>query len=270
MKMKIDNYVQMFTRTFDFKGKSTISEFWIAVLYSLLFSFCAELIALPLIFNFYVFYTTAIAVSSLYEVVVFVPMLALTIRRLHDANHSAWALLWLLIPFVGIIVLIVYLASPSQSSIDVWPFGVIKTAEPQTPQERQKLQEPQTSTENILLNNFNQTTAADTQDAISSVENQEFNQTDLSANGETVESDTKQQTENQTQQVGDNFSKIIEIQDKPSFQEDEPIKVDDSQVIINDTTLSRSQRITKLQEMLEAGQISQEEYHKKVMEILKS
>jgi uncharacterized membrane protein YhaH (DUF805 family) len=42
------------------------------------------------------------------------PQLSLSVRRLRDAGHSWTALFLALIPFVGFIILIVYLASPSR------------------------------------------------------------------------------------------------------------------------------------------------------------
>ena len=43
-----------------------------------------------------------------------VPSLAVAIRRLHDTNKSGWFLLLALIPIVGFIVLIVFLATPGE------------------------------------------------------------------------------------------------------------------------------------------------------------
>jgi len=48
--------------------------------------------------------------GTLFFVITFVPTLSISARRLHDSNHSA-ALLWLLLaPFVGFIILAIYLA----------------------------------------------------------------------------------------------------------------------------------------------------------------
>ena len=41
------------------------------------------------------------------------PRLAVMVRRLHDAGHSGWMLLISLIPFIGGIILLVFLLSPS-------------------------------------------------------------------------------------------------------------------------------------------------------------
>ena len=43
-----------------------------------------------------------------------IPGLAVAIRRLHDVGRSGWWLLLVLIPIVGWIILIVFMAAPSQ------------------------------------------------------------------------------------------------------------------------------------------------------------
>jgi uncharacterized membrane protein YhaH (DUF805 family) len=42
-----------------------------------------------------------------------VPSLALSVRRLHDGNFSGWLLLLCLVPFLGAIALLVFMALPS-------------------------------------------------------------------------------------------------------------------------------------------------------------
>ena len=286
MKMKFDFYKQMFIRTFDFKGKSTIAEFWIAFLYSMLFSVCAELIALPLIFNFNAFYNTAIALSSLYEVVIFIPMLALTIRRLHDANHSAWALLWLLIPFVGMIVLIVYLASPSQTQVSIWPLGVIKVeesnqqnAEPeQNVAEEQYFSSSKTSENNDINSQSEQNSKQSAElNEISIQKEPASSHVNSDANENTSQNNNLRASIQNTESAQNSARNQSYVESKQSETpenlrknaSEEPIKVTADQVIVSDTSLSRSERITKLQEMYEIGQINAEEYHKKVLEILK-
>lgn len=86
-----------------FQGRSGRAEFW--------WYFLAALI-IGIAFN------VLIAVSSVFFVIyviyglaVLVPGLAVGVRRLHDTDKSGWWLLIGLIPFVGIIVLIVFWAT---------------------------------------------------------------------------------------------------------------------------------------------------------------
>ncbi len=51
-------------------------------------------------------------ISFIWFLGVFLPTLGLVIRRLHDADHSGWWWFIGLVPLVGVIVLIVFWATP--------------------------------------------------------------------------------------------------------------------------------------------------------------
>jgi uncharacterized membrane protein YhaH (DUF805 family) len=52
---------------------------------------------------------------SLYTLAVTIPAWAATVRRLHDTNRSGWWILIALVPFIGAIVLLVFLAQESHA-----------------------------------------------------------------------------------------------------------------------------------------------------------
>ena len=52
--------------------------------------------------------------GGIYMLAVLIPSIAVGVRRLHDINRSGWWLLISLIPLIGVIVLIVFLASDSK------------------------------------------------------------------------------------------------------------------------------------------------------------
>ena len=54
----------------------------------------------------------------IYGLAVLIPGLAVGIRRLHDTDRSGWWLLIALVPFVGAIVLIVFLATDSKPGVN--------------------------------------------------------------------------------------------------------------------------------------------------------
>jgi uncharacterized membrane protein YhaH (DUF805 family) len=60
-------------------------------------------------------------ISAIVSLALLVPSLSIAARRLHDTGHSGWWQLILLIPIIGLIVLIVFLA---QDSHDVNDYGV--------------------------------------------------------------------------------------------------------------------------------------------------
>ena len=88
-----------FSKYFDGKGRASRSEFW----YFALFTFILDAV------------TGGIAVLFL-----LIPSITVQVRRLHDIGKSAWALLWILVPFVGLIVLIVYAVRPGEPHANLY------------------------------------------------------------------------------------------------------------------------------------------------------
>lgn len=52
--------------------------------------------------------------SSLIRIICLIPLLAVSVRRLHDIGYSAWYLLFGLIPFVGWVILIIFFCMDSE------------------------------------------------------------------------------------------------------------------------------------------------------------
>jgi hypothetical protein len=52
--------------------------------------------------------------STAYSLILFLPSLAVTVRRLHDINKSAWWVLLIFVPIIGFIVLVIYLCTNSK------------------------------------------------------------------------------------------------------------------------------------------------------------
>jgi uncharacterized membrane protein YhaH (DUF805 family) len=59
--------------------------------------------------------TTAMSFMGFYSLAVFIPTLAVTVRRLHDTNRSGWAIFWGLIPLIGSFMVLYFLVSDSHS-----------------------------------------------------------------------------------------------------------------------------------------------------------
>lgn len=98
----IDAYKDYFKRYFDFLGKTDRAGFWRVVLANLLIGMILG-----------VFGSLGETLSSAYSIITLIPGLAIAFRRLKDVNKSPLNLLWLLLPIVGWIILIVYLARES-------------------------------------------------------------------------------------------------------------------------------------------------------------
>jgi len=81
------------TKYVDGKGRASRSEYW----YFALFTFLVGLVT-----------------GGVGDILLLLPSITVSVRRLHDIGKSAWALLWILLPVVGWIVLIVYAVRPGE------------------------------------------------------------------------------------------------------------------------------------------------------------
>ena len=102
----IDAYKKLWTKAFDFRGRSTRSEYWGGALANVLVSYL--LLALGAF--------VSEAFSDLYYLYIFaalIPGLSLAIRRVNDAGKS-WTWIFInLIPLLGAIWFLVILCQPS-------------------------------------------------------------------------------------------------------------------------------------------------------------
>ena len=113
-------FVLMLKKTFDFSGKSSRKEYWKAFLFCIIFAVSTAVFALPLIALPSVFETAFYCLMCLYKIIIFLPMLSLTVRRLHDVGKSGWFVLIGLIAFLGEIFLLYWLLQPSNFKVNPW------------------------------------------------------------------------------------------------------------------------------------------------------
>ncbi len=90
-----------FRKYADFNGRATRPEYW----WFFLFLFVAS-VAISYVSS---------TLSIVFTLATFVPAIAAATRRLHDTNRSGWWQLIGLVPLIGIIVLIVFLAQDSKA-----------------------------------------------------------------------------------------------------------------------------------------------------------
>ncbi len=83
----------------DFNGRASRSEFWFFYLFAILVYFISFFLAFQMPFFF--------AVAIIFGLILFVPALAVTARRLHDMGYSGWWQLTAYIPYVGLIASII-------------------------------------------------------------------------------------------------------------------------------------------------------------------
>ena len=95
-------------------GRASRSEYW----WFFLFTFILQLIALPIdivVFGYDMMDPAAFQiVGTIAGLALFLPSLCVLVRRLHDLGKSGWWFLIALIPFLGIIVLLVFMVTEGE------------------------------------------------------------------------------------------------------------------------------------------------------------
>lgn len=98
-------YLLVLQKYADFNGRARRKEYWMFVLFNVIFSVAAVLLDNLLGLEFggvgYGF------IYLIYALAMLIPGLAVTVRRLHDTGKSGWMVLIGLIPFIGAIWLLV-------------------------------------------------------------------------------------------------------------------------------------------------------------------
>ena len=92
-------YITVLRKYAEFDGRARRSEYW----YFILVNFMVTLLfsGLGLAFGF-------MEMGNVYSLAVFVPSLAVSVRRLHDIGKTGWNYFWVFVPIVGWVILIVY------------------------------------------------------------------------------------------------------------------------------------------------------------------
>jgi uncharacterized membrane protein YhaH (DUF805 family) len=106
-----------------FTGRARRSEFWYFQLFNFIFLIVAAILDNLFGTNFDMGYGVASPygiIYLIYSLVVFLPSLAVSVRRLHDVGKSGWMLLVSFIPLVGAIWLIVLAVTDSQPGSNKW------------------------------------------------------------------------------------------------------------------------------------------------------
>ncbi|MEK3884626.1 DUF805 domain-containing protein [Paenibacillus sp. PL2-23] len=93
-------YLKVIKNYVGFTGRARRKEYWMFVLFNIIISVALSIIemiaGMPSILTW------------LYSLAIFLPSLAVLVRRLHDTGRSGWWVLIGLIPLVGFIILLVF------------------------------------------------------------------------------------------------------------------------------------------------------------------
>lgn len=108
----IDAVKHVFSNYANFHGRARRSEYWWFVLFGVIVSAVLSSIGkqVPMEFAGEIVMVKQSKLLSIYQLIAFIPSLAVIVRRLHDIGKSGWNYLWILLPIAGIIMVIVWLA----------------------------------------------------------------------------------------------------------------------------------------------------------------
>lgn len=104
-------YIAVIKKYFVFNGRARRKEYWYFFLFNLLIAYAFSLADM---FTGTIDPDTGYGIlSGFYSLAIFIPSIAVGVRRLHDTNRSGWWLLIVLIPIIGAITLLVFCALDS-------------------------------------------------------------------------------------------------------------------------------------------------------------
>ncbi len=99
-------YLEVLRKYAVFDGRARRKEYWMFALFNFIIAFVLGfiegLVGGPGV------------IGLVYSLAVFIPALAVTVRRLHDTNRSGWWVLIAFVPLIGAIVLLVFMVLDSQ------------------------------------------------------------------------------------------------------------------------------------------------------------
>ena len=114
--LSMNSYIQVLTKYAEFNGRAWRSEYWYLVLFNTLIS--AIIFLISLLIGLWGI------LSLLYSIAVFIPGIAVSVRRFHDTGRSGGNLLLAFIPIIGAVILLVFFFQDSvvgDNEYGIWP-----------------------------------------------------------------------------------------------------------------------------------------------------
>ena len=101
----MDYFIGALKKYADFTGRAHRQEYWMFILIYMTINIVLAVLGLDFI-------------SALVGLGLFIPSISIAARRLHDTGRTGWWQLIVLIPIIGLIVLIVFLAQDGHDQND--------------------------------------------------------------------------------------------------------------------------------------------------------
>ncbi len=103
MNLDFNFFTRVFSQYTDFTGRDSREQYWMFILFYMIIYIGLTVVDSIL---------TGGLLGMLFSLALLIPSIAIATRRLHDIGKSGWWQLIVLIPIIGFIVLIVWLATP--------------------------------------------------------------------------------------------------------------------------------------------------------------
>lgn len=102
----------------DFSGRARRKEYWMFTLFNVIFAIVAMI--LDNVLGIAMEESGYGPIYGLYALALFIPGLAVAVRRLHDVGKSGWFFLVILIPIIGAIWLIALFCTEGEAEANKW------------------------------------------------------------------------------------------------------------------------------------------------------
>lgn len=110
-------FIAAMKKAFDFSGRSRRKEYWMFILFTFIISIPLTIIDTVLGLEFA---EDMGILSTLFSIILIVPSISVTVRRLHDIGKSGLWILLNLIPVIGQIVLLVFSVKDSNPGNNIY------------------------------------------------------------------------------------------------------------------------------------------------------